>query len=107
MNLHQEEQIEDFLMKTPIMPVCPGKRVVVVFHCEFSSERGPRMARYVRERDRAVNEYPNLHYPELYILKGGYKEFFPLHQVCVCENVLQQLQLYTIHVLSHGILYHF
>ncbi|KAL2098762.1 hypothetical protein ACEWY4_005242 [Coilia grayii] len=84
LNLHQEEQIEDFLMKTPIMPVCPGKRVVVVFHCEFSSERGPRMARYVRERDRAVNEYPNLHYPELYILKGGYKEFFPLHQM-ECE----------------------
>uniref|UniRef100_A0A8C5NVB6 protein-tyrosine-phosphatase n=1 Tax=Jaculus jaculus TaxID=51337 RepID=A0A8C5NVB6_JACJA len=32
--------------------------------------------RYVRERDRLGNEYPKLHYPELYILKGGYKEFF-------------------------------
>uniref|UniRef100_A0AAY4ESN7 protein-tyrosine-phosphatase n=1 Tax=Denticeps clupeoides TaxID=299321 RepID=A0AAY4ESN7_9TELE len=61
LNLHQEDQIEDFLLK-------------------FSSERGPRMCRYVRERDRTLNEYPNLYYPELYILKGGYKEFFPLHQ---------------------------
>uniref|UniRef100_A0AAY4A545 protein-tyrosine-phosphatase n=1 Tax=Denticeps clupeoides TaxID=299321 RepID=A0AAY4A545_9TELE len=85
LNLHQEDQIEDFLLKAPIGPTCHGKRVVVVFHCEFSSERGPRMCRYVRERDRTLNEYPNLYYPELYILKGGYKEFFPLHQDA-CES---------------------
>lgn len=30
----------------------------------------------MRERDRLGNEYPNLHYPELYVLKGGYKDFF-------------------------------
>ncbi|XP_068436587.1 M-phase inducer phosphatase 2 isoform X2 [Clinocottus analis] len=77
LNLHQEDQVEDFLLKAPIFPSCPDKRVVIIFHCEFSSERGPRMSRFVRERDRAVNEYPNLHYPELYILKGGYKDFFP------------------------------
>uniref|UniRef100_A0A4W6DR57 M-phase inducer phosphatase n=1 Tax=Lates calcarifer TaxID=8187 RepID=A0A4W6DR57_LATCA len=77
LNLHQEEQVEDFLLKTPIVPSCPEKRVVIVFHCEFSSERGPRMCRFVRERDRAMNDYPILHYPELYILKGGYKDFFP------------------------------
>lgn len=28
-----------------------------------------------------MNEYPALHYPELYILKGGYKEFFPEYTV--------------------------
>ncbi|KAM5234319.1 M-phase inducer phosphatase 1 isoform 3-T3 [Hipposideros larvatus] len=74
-NLHMEEEVEDFLLKKPIVP-SDGKRVIVVFHCEFSSERGPRMCRYVRERDRLGNEYPRLHYPELYVLKGGYKEFF-------------------------------
>lgn len=74
-NLHMEEEVEDFLLKNPIVPT-DGKRVIVVFHCEFSSERGPRMCRYVRERDRLGNEYPKLHYPELYVLKGGYKEFF-------------------------------
>ncbi|XP_065153176.1 M-phase inducer phosphatase 2 [Paramisgurnus dabryanus] len=80
LNLHLEDQIEDFFLRCPILPVCPDKRVLLVFHCEFSSERGPRMCRFVRERDRFQNEYPNLHYPELYILKGGYKEFFPLHK---------------------------
>ncbi|XP_068952064.1 M-phase inducer phosphatase 1 isoform X4 [Petaurus breviceps papuanus] len=74
-NLHMEEEVEAFLLKKPIRPT-DDKRVIVVFHCEFSSERGPRMCRYVRERDRLDNEYPKLHYPELYVLKGGYKDFF-------------------------------
>ncbi|MGH0137764.1 UNVERIFIED_CONTAM: hypothetical protein FKN15_064591 [Acipenser sinensis] len=79
-NLHMEEQVEDYLLKQPITPCTPGKRVLLVFHCEFSSERGPRMCRFVREKDRIINLYPNLYYPELYILKGGYKEFFPKFQ---------------------------
>ncbi|NXP75667.1 MPIP1 phosphatase, partial [Ramphastos sulfuratus] len=74
-NLHTEEDVEDYLLKKPIQP-SENKRVIVVFHCEFSSERGPRMCRFVRERDRLGNEYPNLHYPEMYILKGGYRDFF-------------------------------
>ncbi|XP_010286116.1 PREDICTED: M-phase inducer phosphatase 1 [Phaethon lepturus] len=74
-NLHMEEDVEDYLLKKPIQP-SGNKRVIIVFHCEFSSERGPRMCRFVRERDRLGNEYPNLHYPELYVLKGGYKDFF-------------------------------
>lgn len=84
LNLHQEEQVEEYLLTRPITPSSPDKRVLVVFHCEFSSERGPRMCRFVRERDRSLNEYPNLHYPELYILKGGYKDFFP-HFQAHCE----------------------
>uniref|UniRef100_A0A8C3PGQ0 M-phase inducer phosphatase n=1 Tax=Calidris pygmaea TaxID=425635 RepID=A0A8C3PGQ0_9CHAR len=74
-NLHMEEDVEDYLLKKPIKP-SENKRVIIVFHCEFSSERGPRMCRFVRERDRLGNEYPNLHYPELYVLKGGYRDFF-------------------------------
>lgn len=73
--------MEDFLLAAPIIPSCADKRVVLIFHCEFSSERGPRMCRFIRKRDRAMNEYPRLHYPELYILKGGYKEFFQHFQV--------------------------
>ncbi|XP_007441267.1 M-phase inducer phosphatase 2 [Python bivittatus] len=79
-NLPLEKDVEEFLLKKPIVPFDSTKRVIVVFHCEFSSERGPRMCRFVREKDRACNCYPSLHYPELYILKGGYKEFFPQYQ---------------------------
>ncbi|XP_069488358.1 M-phase inducer phosphatase 2 isoform X2 [Ambystoma mexicanum] len=79
-NLPMEQDVEEYLLKQPIVPVSLDKRVIVVFHCEFSSERGPRMCRFVREKDRMCNEYPSLHYPELYVLKGGYKEFFPKFQ---------------------------
>ncbi|XP_036376458.1 cell division cycle 25 homolog d [Megalops cyprinoides] len=47
----------------------------IIFHCEFSIERGPRLCRYLREMDRNLNVYPQLFYPELYVLAGGYKEF--------------------------------
>ncbi|XP_055465988.1 M-phase inducer phosphatase 2 isoform X2 [Psammomys obesus] len=78
-NLPLERDAETFLLQRPIMPCSLDKRIILIFHCEFSSERGPRMCRFIRERDRAANDYPNLYYPEMYILKGGYKEFFPQH----------------------------
>ncbi|XP_042332484.1 M-phase inducer phosphatase 1 [Sceloporus undulatus] len=74
-NFHMEEDVENFLLKKPMVS-SGNKRIIIVFHCEFSSERAPRMCRFVRERDRLGNEYPSLHYPELYVLKGGYKDFF-------------------------------
>ncbi|XP_077476464.1 M-phase inducer phosphatase 2 [Stigmatopora argus] len=82
-NFYLEDDVQDFLLRAPLA-ARPDKRVIVLFHCEFSSERGPRMCRFVRQRDRSLNEYPTLHYPELYVLKGGYKEFFPLFQT-QCE----------------------
>lgn len=48
----------------------------MIFHCEFSSERGPRMFTILREYDRSKNIYPRLHWPEIYLLKGGYKDFW-------------------------------
>lgn len=35
-------------------------------------------SRFLRNHDRTKNEssYPALHYPEIYLLHGGYKEFF-------------------------------
>lgn len=57
--------------------------LIVIFHCEFSSERGPSLLRFLRAQDRAMNSdrYPRLFYPELYLLDGGYKNFFELHPV--------------------------
>ncbi|KAM9059558.1 M-phase inducer phosphatase 2 isoform 1-T1 [Megaptera novaeangliae] len=83
-NLPLERDAETFLLQRPITPCSLDKRIILVFHCEFSSERGPRMCRFIRERDRASNDYPSLYYPEMYILKGGYKEFFPQHPT-FCE----------------------
>ncbi|XP_048204826.1 M-phase inducer phosphatase 2 isoform X1 [Perognathus longimembris pacificus] len=76
-NLPLERDIETYLLQSPLSLCNLDKRIILIFHCEFSSERGPRMCRFVRERDRAANDYPSLYYPEMYILKGGYREFFP------------------------------
>lgn len=51
---------------------------LLIFHCEFSSYRGPMLASHLRNCDRMLNydNYPDLFYPDILILDGGYKEFF-------------------------------
>ena len=58
------------------------KRMLVIFHCEFSSERGPGLLRFLRNQDRALHRdsYPTLYFPELYLLDGGYKAFYEQHR---------------------------
>ncbi|XP_050071857.1 uncharacterized protein LOC126559727 [Anopheles maculipalpis] len=95
-NLYTQDQIIDELIKskseTP--KVLAGgqdgtmRRHIIVFHCEFSSERGPKLSRFLRNYDRILNadSYPALHYPEIYLLHGGYKEFFKAHAE-LCDPV--------------------
>lgn len=64
---------------------------VIVFHCEFSSERAPAMLRFLRKHDRAKNAYPSLDFPELYLLKDGYKNFFALQKEATTGSYLPML----------------
>ena len=54
--------------------------VAFIFHCEFSSKRGPSQLKLMRELDRKANQdsYPRLFYPELYLMENGYCEFFSM-----------------------------
>jgi len=63
------------------------QRDILVFHCEFSSKRGPDYCTKLRTKDRNVNKdvYPGLHYPEVYLLHKGYKEFWTNHPD-LCEG---------------------
>ncbi|KAF9561638.1 cell division cycle- protein [Mortierella alpina] len=73
-NVNTTDELEELLLQ----PAITDKRVLLIFHCEFSSERGPRMARHLRNQDRAANasHYPAVFYPEVYVMKGGYSTFF-------------------------------
>lgn len=77
-NIFTRPQIYDEYFRSPIQAKDPSKRIVFVFHCEFSSERAPALLRYMRSEDRNIHaaNYPALHYPEIYLLEGGYKAFF-------------------------------
>nr|XP_032637427.1 M-phase inducer phosphatase 3-like [Chelonoidis abingdonii] len=84
LNLYREEQLARWFLPDPLgMTPCPHSSVLI-FHCEFSSERGPRLCRSLRRMDRDANRYPELWYPELYVLRGGYKEFYQNFQD-LCE----------------------
>ena len=81
-----------------------GKRSVIIFHCEFSSERGPGMLRFLRNQDRTLNKdsYPKLFYPELYLLEGGYKAFFEQSlDLCVPQAYKPMLHEEHVSDLKH------
>ncbi|KAK6185703.1 hypothetical protein SNE40_007877 [Patella caerulea] len=72
-NIYTKESIDNELQRTE-----KDRPSILIFHCEFSSQRAPRLLRYLRSQDRLLNSasYPSLYYPEVYILDGGYKAFY-------------------------------
>lgn len=76
-NYNDKELLTRQLFENPM----DGK-TLLIFHCEYSACRAPMMARHVRASDRMANAecYPRLTYPEVYILDGGYSEFFIEHR---------------------------
>ena len=63
-------------------------------------------SRFLRNKDRDAHQdsYPNLYYPELYLLEGGYKEFYNLkpeycepkkYREMLDPDYQQQLKLFT------------
>ncbi|KAK9768185.1 m-phase inducer phosphatase [Basidiobolus ranarum] len=88
LNLNTKEELEKhFFVNIPT-----SLRTIVIFHCEYSAQRGPRMALYLRNKDRELNvdNYPNLYFPELYIVDGGYRKFYEKHrELCTPQNYIE------------------
>ena len=92
------------------VPEQEEKAHILIFHCEFSSARGPSLMKLLRSRygshlhslifshskcvlvhfrDRDLNwqTFPALHYPECYLLSLGYKEFYKNYpELCEPRN---------------------
>ncbi|KAI0695417.1 hypothetical protein C8T65DRAFT_743986 [Cerioporus squamosus] len=83
-NINTTAGVEEFLLgmsaskPAPSTSGDPSKKTILVFHCEFSVKRAPTFAKHLRSKDRAMNNhvYPRVHYPEVYILEGGYSQYF-------------------------------
>jgi M-phase inducer tyrosine phosphatase len=86
-NYNDKELLATHLFDNPM-----SGRTLIVFHCEYSAHRAPLMARHVRSQDRTANaaNYPRLSYPDVYILSGGYSEFFTAHRCrCYPQNYVE------------------
>ncbi|GAA5885341.1 hypothetical protein JCM6882_009578 [Rhodosporidiobolus microsporus] len=84
-NLSEHADLEARLLNIPNPPVPSTSeyaprdgKTILIFHCEFSAKRAPTCAKYVRNQDRLKNfaAYPNIHYPEVYVLQGGYEAYY-------------------------------
>ncbi|VEU23223.1 DEKNAAC104362 [Brettanomyces naardenensis] len=74
----EEAFFPDKVINIPPLDFSNNSHSLLVFHCEFSSHRGPLMATNLRSWDRCLNRenYPNLYYPDIVILEGGYKKYY-------------------------------
>ncbi|THU90694.1 hypothetical protein K435DRAFT_672666 [Dendrothele bispora CBS 962.96] len=83
-NINTTAAVEELLLGPSLLKPRPSvsgdqaKKTILIFHCEYSAKRGPTFAKHLRSKDRAMNNhvYPKVHYPELYILEGGYSAYF-------------------------------
>ncbi|KAF3008247.1 cell division cycle- protein [Penicillium rubens] len=85
-NYDDKEKLVEELFKAP------KSCTTLVLHCEHTTYRAPIMAGYLRHQDRAmsVDTYPNLTYPDLYILNGGYSSFFAENcRLCFPQNYVE------------------
>ncbi|KAF3167082.1 cell division cycle- protein [Orbilia oligospora] len=81
-NINSTEQVDSILLSLRSESEAEAKKTLLIFHCEYSAHRAPRIAHQLRSRDRQINmhRYPTLFYPEVYILDGGYSGFFAEHK---------------------------
>ncbi len=87
-NTSEPQQVESELQKLLNCGPLVVSNTPIVLHCEFSSQRAPRLFRHIRSNDRKyyLEQYPHLAFPHLYVLDGGYKAFYALYpDLCVSD----------------------
>ncbi|KAG3014547.1 hypothetical protein JG687_00013406 [Phytophthora cactorum] len=88
-SLCDPEEMEAQFFESATLEHCT--RTALIFFCEFSANRAPKMLRHVRNVDRRLHadSYPELYYPELYLIDGGYKNCFDTlqHEICAPSAV--------------------
>jgi rhodanese-related sulfurtransferase len=90
-NISTTEALMEMFWNNPQMRA-QGHRMCLVFHCEYSSHRAPNLCRHLRNLDRTMNRenYPHLFYPEVYLLEGGYRNFFQQYKsYCEPQNYVE------------------
>jgi M-phase inducer phosphatase len=106
-NIYTENDLRLLFTKLISSSTLPS---IIVFHCEFSSERAPRLCRFFRSLDRQYNltNYPHLSFPSIYLLDGGYAEFYhqsSCQQYCQPKayiSMFEQQYIQELQIHRHG-----
>lgn len=71
-----------------------GNDVIIIFHCELTIDRSVKWAYIFRNYDRYCSglPFPQLAYPNLYLMKGGFREFYNLAVSSSSNNGYQLTQ---------------
>lgn len=86
-NFNDKQLLANELFNKPV-----SSSTLLILHCEYSVHRAPLTAKFIRNHDRNVNaaNYPRLTFPEMYILDGGYSNFFEKHRSkCFPQNYVE------------------
>lgn len=77
-NLWTMETLMDFFFYDPDMDLAAGDHTAIIFHCEFSAQRGPKQYLNLANIDKRITlsqDHRRL-FPELYLLHKGYERYF-------------------------------
>lgn len=89
-NLYRDAHVYEHFLRAPPPSMAVGQRTCIVFHCEFSQERGPHLFKRLRGYDREMHalqdDWNTLFYPEMYVLAGGYKALYGLYGSAVSSS---------------------
>ncbi|KAL0481519.1 M-phase inducer phosphatase [Acrasis kona] len=88
-NIFEPEGLEKALFDENRLQNLNNKELIIIFHCEFSQHRAPKLYRHLRDLDRKFNIdcYPKLFYSNIYVMEGGYRGFYNESDECknYCE----------------------
>lgn len=88
-NVFEPESLERLVFDEKRIEGLSKKETMIIFHCEFSQHRAPKLYRHLRELDRKYHHdsYPNLYYTNIYLVEGGYRGFYSTSDdtKCHCE----------------------
>ena len=58
-----------------------SEQIKIVFYCTYSQNGALQGYWAFRDMDRRANIYPNISYPNMFVLEGGYHKFYQEHQL--------------------------
>lgn len=87
-NVKNFRDVEETFFTPEALDKYGNGKYVLVFHCQFSSIRGPECKATLKSIDRelTLKKGPNASsfYPDVFLLQGGYDEFFKIFNGAYC-----------------------